>query len=289
MGLLLEDLGTHSFRKGLASFLASQPSGPSPINIWHRAGWSLGPVQSRYIFQGPGGDQFIGRAATLLDLNDVSFGILPPHFNDREGPVLTTAEWEIILPGYSTFYPRQFRVALPYLLASLVHHKAWLEQNLPSNHPIFLQRVWREGYIERLQGKVHLGVMRNKTTGMVATGIPPSVVILDKISQIFQSMENSAQNVRDQINRLPSELRREIMDRFELVDGVRPLTHDDLAQMEERILNRLSQLNAPQISQEAPEEVAPNPLRTWTWGGQFHPVPEDFILPKTTTKVFWDL
>ncbi|KAF0747420.1 hypothetical protein AaE_007736, partial [Aphanomyces astaci] len=34
------------------------------VSIWLRAGWSLGSVQGQYIFEGSGGDQFVGRAAT---------------------------------------------------------------------------------------------------------------------------------------------------------------------------------------------------------------------------------
>ena len=41
LGLFLKELGTHSFRKG---------GGPSMISVYHRAGWSIGNVQQRYIF-----------------------------------------------------------------------------------------------------------------------------------------------------------------------------------------------------------------------------------------------
>jgi hypothetical protein len=87
------------------------------IKVWLRAGWGIGigAVQSRYLFQGPGRDQFAGRAATGLDVNDFAFSALPPHFNEVNGPVLTTAEWEAILTGYRVFYPQTFRVALPIL------------------------------------------------------------------------------------------------------------------------------------------------------------------------------
>lgn len=64
------DIGTHSFRKGVASFLSGMVSGPSPIAIYLRAGWSLG-VQKRYILEGGGGDQLAGRAATGIDINSV--------------------------------------------------------------------------------------------------------------------------------------------------------------------------------------------------------------------------
>ena len=80
MGLIISEIGSHSFRKGIASALANNPGGPTAINIWLRAGWSLGPVQSRYIFEGAGGDQFVGRAATGISLSDPAFANLPPHF-----------------------------------------------------------------------------------------------------------------------------------------------------------------------------------------------------------------
>ena len=52
---MLIKIGTHSFRKGVASFLASCPDGPGAISIFLRAGWTLGAVQSRYLFAGQGG------------------------------------------------------------------------------------------------------------------------------------------------------------------------------------------------------------------------------------------
>jgi hypothetical protein len=154
------------------------------MSIWLRAGWSLGAVQqSRYIFEGAGGDQFVGRAAAGLNINCIDFAILPPHFNSRDGQVLTTSEWNDILPGYET-YPECFRVAIPYLLASLVYHSEWLQSTLPAQHPLFLQRVWTSGIISRLKSKVHLGRVFNQATGMKSTGIPPSVVILGEFSEL---------------------------------------------------------------------------------------------------------
>jgi hypothetical protein len=73
-------IGSHSFRKGIASFLSGTPGGSTAISIYLRAGWSLGPVQSRYVLEGEGGDQVCGRAATGLTLTDVSVANLPPHF-----------------------------------------------------------------------------------------------------------------------------------------------------------------------------------------------------------------
>lgn len=56
-GLIAFEIGTNSFRKGVATYVAGSPAGPSAISIYLRAGWSLGAVTSRYIFAGQGGDQ----------------------------------------------------------------------------------------------------------------------------------------------------------------------------------------------------------------------------------------
>ena len=42
LGVIILEIGTHSFRKGIATFLSSICGGPSSIAIYLRAGWSLG-------------------------------------------------------------------------------------------------------------------------------------------------------------------------------------------------------------------------------------------------------
>ena len=108
MGLIIDEIGTHSFRKGIATYLGGHPGGPNSVAVWLRAGWSLGSVQSRYIFESSGGDQFVGRAATGLDINSLEFSCLPPHL-DLSANFLSNDIWESILPGYVTFYPVEFR------------------------------------------------------------------------------------------------------------------------------------------------------------------------------------
>lgn len=96
----------NSFISEGCSFLLEWYSWWAYCNL--RAGWSLGPVQSRYILEGEGGDQVCGRAATGLPVIDISFANLPPHFIKGDSG-LTASEWDDILPGYSTFYPKSFR------------------------------------------------------------------------------------------------------------------------------------------------------------------------------------
>jgi hypothetical protein len=131
-------IGTHSFRKGIATFLSGTPGGPPAIALYLRAGWILRPVQSRYILEGEGGDQVCGRAATGLPLTETTFANLPAFFLAGDNGI-SSAEWENILAGYSTFYPMSFREVI--LLASLVYHRPYLREMQTSHprHPFFLQ------------------------------------------------------------------------------------------------------------------------------------------------------
>ena len=192
MGTVAFDIGTHSFRKGVATFVAGSVGGPSPISIFLRAGWSLGIVTSRYIFTGQGGDQFVGRAATGLPLTDRAFASLPPHFLPDE-PLLTDAIWRDILPEYDGL-PASFKAALPYLLASLVYHKTFLISTLCSDHPIFLSRVWTTGIMNDLSSKVLAGCGRNPISNMAATGIPPTLVLANQMDMLSEKVTRLEDN-----------------------------------------------------------------------------------------------
>ena len=52
LGARKEDIGTHSTRKGAPTYCLGITEGPSPIQVFLRAGWSLGNVQDRYLFAG---------------------------------------------------------------------------------------------------------------------------------------------------------------------------------------------------------------------------------------------
>ncbi|ETV80466.1 hypothetical protein H257_06737 [Aphanomyces astaci] len=145
MDMSFSDIGTHSFRKGVATSLSNTPGGPQAVSIWLHAGWSLGSVQGRYVFEGSGGDQFVGRAATGLQLSSSAFGALPPHI-----AALALEEWEKYLPDYATEYPACFRCVLPYLLASLALPHEWLKVTFSPGHPLFMSTVWRSGKLNPL-------------------------------------------------------------------------------------------------------------------------------------------
>ena len=300
MGLIISDIGTHSFRKGIATVLANQPGGPSAISIWLRAGWSLGSVQSRYIFEGAGGDQFVGRAASGLDLNSEEFAVLPPHFDQTNGPVLTTTEWEEILPGYTSFYPEQFRVAIPYLLASLIYHMDWLQQKLKPQHPLFLQRVYTSGIINKLKSKVLLGNFKNKQSGLQASGVPPYV----RLNYQMCSLERSLHTIKDSLNQtlmeLPSNVCNVILEHCS-VNGAVPISASQIStlmtdmqkSMMSKIVSEIRSMTGGTESSITQSDYIHDDMnasnKSWTWGGRIHMVPEDFHFPMCNLRTIWDI
>lgn len=289
-GVDISMIGTHSFRKGIASFLSGTPGGPTAISIYLRAGWSLG-LQSRYILEGEGGDQLCGRAATGLPLTDVTFANLPPHFI---GPTLTTAQWEEILPGYSTFFPLNFREVIPFLLASLVYHQPYLADLQTKNprHPLFQQRVWTSGTLIRLKDEVSAGCNRNPLTKMSATGVPPHLILANAMTGMQKDMVLLREEVIVKIDGLPEALKLCMLENFQ-INGAVPMTRQDMADLMRDSLAEMRTSLVDLFRQSAPPAPslpgsvgapAGAPSETpqylsWMWNGKFHPVPSDFRFP----------
>ena len=171
LGVDKKDIGTHSRRKGCPSYLLGIVDGPDPVKVYLRAGWSLGNVQDRYIYEGmcflkklnisfkivsilgKGGDQLCGRYASGLETHSTKFASLPPH----DIAALGNHDWESLISGYASF-PDSFKTTLPFLLASLVYHADFLRDELDPQHPLFSSRLFTGGYLERLHEKVISGV-----------------------------------------------------------------------------------------------------------------------------------
>lgn len=295
MGMAIAEIGTHSFRKGIASFISGLPGGPSPIAIYLRAGWSLGKVVSRYILEGFGGDQLCGRAATGLSLTDLNFGMLPPHFDNESGPVLTKEEWELYVNGYSTFYPEKFRRVFPYLLASLCYHYEYLDSTLHSNHPLRLQPIWTSGILQRLKPRL-LGGSIEAPSRIEATGVPPHIIIAKNLLETNLYIQRLETSLLDRLKALPAEVREEIVNAV-TINGVQHMTEEKfesmLAKLEAKIMNAVEGIQSSNRSHNDiasvpgdnedfdPSDLLTNQLENYefsTWNGRLHCVPEGFKL-----------
>jgi hypothetical protein len=291
MGIIILEIGTHSFRKGVANFLAGLAGGPSAVAIYLRAGWSLGPVTSRYILEGQGNDQLCGRAATGLPITEIAFADLPPHFDLSDGEILTVSQWEEILPGYSTYYPQSFRQVLPFLLASVVHHREFLRATLAPEHPLFLSRLWTSGIIDTLAPKVYTGNGKHPVTKLTATGIPPHILLANELAATKGELETVRTTILQKLDEVPDRVKESMLENFQ-VDGAVPITVSQvtsmMSEMQQRLVYAIVEQGARQHTalvqvQSSLQPAAPpthTDFTTYTWGEGLHTVPEFFRFPK---------
>ena len=82
MGVDIDDIGSHSARKGSATRCSTGCTVSPPMaSICLCAGWSMGPVRERYIHYKKAGDQFVGRTVCGLNSMSTEFGISPCYFD----------------------------------------------------------------------------------------------------------------------------------------------------------------------------------------------------------------
>ena len=114
----------------------------------------------------PGADQLCGRVVVGLPFTELDFDVLPPHFDLETNAMLTSTLWESILPGYERF-PKGFKSALPFLLASLLYHYDFLKLTLNPGHPVLLSKVFTQNpLLEQLKRGVLLGYGDCPVTGI---------------------------------------------------------------------------------------------------------------------------
>lgn len=252
----------------------------------------------------------MGRAASGLPLTDRNFAALPPHFLPGE-TALSRAVYDDILPGFRD-YPECFRTVTSYLLASLVYHRKFISENLPSDHPIFLSRVWTTGIIDRLESKLHAGCGRNVVSSMTATGVPPTLVIAnqmellsDKVESLQKKMAEQQEmllsTLSDKINTMPSIVANHLRDNLE-INGVVQVTSSDVmrivATMEATLLRAIAGGQGAAVGAVIGEPVI-SPVRssffesTWRlykWrDGSEQYYPDTFKFPKCSVSALWDL
>lgn len=98
IGLEPADFGSHSTRKGSATYVSScSTAGPSSSSICLRAGWSLPGAQDTYVQYEAAGDMIVGRFLPGLSFESAGFAILPPFFLVIDDLVAKAAD--LVFPG----------------------------------------------------------------------------------------------------------------------------------------------------------------------------------------------
>ena len=185
-GIDPDEIGTHSLRKGAATYCSSGSTACPPSSAVHlRAGWSMGGVQNTYIRYESAGDMYVGRTVSGLPISSADFAILPPNFTNASP--LIGESIELMFPQA----PLRLRYILEFALASLVFHYDYLKSVLPSDHamlntPLFLN----SRLIDELRPLVSCGV-NNSNSKIHPSGIPPHVAILSKLTAIIDQVQST--------------------------------------------------------------------------------------------------
>lgn len=144
---------------------------------------------------------------------------------------------------------------------------------------------------------VGAGCNRNPVSKMTATGIPPHLVIANRIVDLQKDMESMKDQIIGKLEQLPEALKQSMLENFQ-IDGTVPITRhemhemmktsiDDLKNTIETSLRNLSvrdnsASSVPVIAgvtDEIDRERGIASYTSWTWNGLIHPVPENFEFP----------
>jgi hypothetical protein len=256
-----------------------------------------------------GGDQLVGRVACGLPL-DSRMSILPPHFNVNGLKSIETLGWENVVQGYENYGPK-FASVLPMLLASVVYHQDWLRDFLPSNHPLFLNRLFTSGRAESLKLNIILCENRCDGTGMSATGVLSYIATQYQVKAVEKSIvelksgckrdrEIVVHAIEEFSEKVPRRTCEEVLNNFQ-VSGAIPMTRDQISTMfvnfSDEVLNKINSLvhvyqqqssRSDDVNITATSNASDHVFMSWHWKGEFHMVPEGFRLPLCPPRQLWD-
>ena len=231
-------VGSHSNRKGAVTFCFNF-AWVTAVNVYLRAGWTLGNVQDRYIIGGAAGDQRVGRVVCGNPTTDLRFGALPPRFQEADMRLLLSIGLTKVFPNYDA-QPDTFKAVIPYLIASILFHQSWMRENLSRDHPIFSSPIFTKGIDEldgqslsqKFDGKILGGILRCEDTGLEATGIPEHLVTQHMMVKFEENALRHMQEISEKLDSTVGVVVAEVVDgirkNFE-VEGVSSMTPSELS------------------------------------------------------------
>jgi len=293
-GLHSHDIATHSTRKGAATYVSSGSTAAPPQSaVFLRAGWALGGVQDRYIRYEAAGDQYVGRTAAGLPINDASFAILPPHFIERDAIVQDALK--LLFPGA----PANISPVSEFALASVVFHREFLRATLPKHHRLFSSILFRD---EQLLGSLASRVLSGLPTpsGVLrATGIPPHVNIIEKM----EAVQDGLHKILPAISNIPPEVVKGV-DRLleQKAVNIGAVTRSGVEDVLMNVLDKTGLLKAvhdlkagvlsahsasSSSSSSAAGATERKLFKPHMYDGHFHRVPQNFDFPAVGTLLMW--
>ena len=297
VGVENESFGSHSLRKGSATFAGSGSTmAPSMASICNRAGWKMGGTRDKYIKFENAGDQYLGRILTGLDALSPSFAVTPPFFDAKSDEEKKKVD-EFIksrIPNAEKISNNLFGV-VRYCFASLCYHYSFLTNILQPTSRIRTSAIFMNIPQDIMEmAKVFTYKQVNEGDASCAprlTGIPPHVVVINNLNEVNGHVSQCSMDV-------VKELKQELEDRFVggekfqvnvMLNQVQQIQHD----MQEMLANMknggaanggVRNGSSNEDSVEVGEGL--NRRRMYFWGGKFHSVPQGFEVPKMTLGSF---
>ena len=190
----IDDIGTHSIRKGVSTYLASLPGGPPPAALSVRGGWSMGQVKDIYFDHSNGGDEFTGRCACLLNMMDLWFSVSPAFFDsDKVDPDEIQDLIDLVFPNFRNILPMQ--KILEMCLAALVFFKE-VVMELDPNHVGRQIPIFRD---TRLIAHIGVSYATCVNEELTITGVPPHIRQLAELMDIRDKQQTLVEDVTKEL------------------------------------------------------------------------------------------
>ncbi len=275
LNITVEDIASHSFRKGARSYCQGGTTGdPSTPSILLRGGWALEGIDKKYVRYEAAADQFIGRIFAMLSISSPEFAVLHPHFDVVDDAVLRAVKASF--PGA----PKAMEAVLVQCLASLIFHRDFLRRNLVPEHPLFKSVLFTQRIVDELAHKVVISFANDTIT---PTGMP------------HVSIQRELVEVKKMVVEIPTRVRAAIAEEFEqrAIDSG-SITRNTLEQMLESMMVRLQNSLVPQepvaVAGNAEAPAQEGRFQTWMVDGQLRRVPENFNFDTTLpTQIMFQL
>jgi hypothetical protein len=196
----IDELGLHSLRKGVSSFLASLPGGPPPAAICLRGGWSMGPVKDIYYHQTQVGDEFVGRCAAMLNMFNGDFATSPAFFECDDIEMRALAD-EAVKDNFPHHHGMDgMKRVLHRCLAAMIFHRETILQ-LPPNHVArsILMFCQSSPSVHTNVLADHVNIIHSWETNTELSGIPPHMKTLVDIVAIRESQDKMVDRVFNKV------------------------------------------------------------------------------------------
>ena len=310
------DFGTHSLRKGSATYVCGITGGPDSDSVKLRMEHSIGSTDDRYIYRQAGSDKYVGRAVSVLPPRTADFTMLPPHFIDP-----TFKVDEVISSNFLNMANNSLKSALPFLVASVIYHWNFICKNLPANHPFFNSVIYTHNYQRKWGDLVRTGLNEDLDCQLLASGVPNSILVLKKMSDSQEELRRENADLKATLKLLIDAIRENpkltcdfILKKVSSVGDIKLHDQDVVASIvesktkpmmeqlaaidetlkkvfEDKTEKRSNNENGPEGEDEKDleKDSADNPPLLIKHLRAVHPVPNDFRFPTCKAVDMWRL